>query len=308
MLQANYLMGRATFALVAGKIVQYGATFLAIYFLRDSGSSANLGLVFAATLAGSIVTTGLSLWFVRQHIQWQWHIDRTFMFHLLRISLPFGVINIVNNLYFRFLPDYFAQSSLTGSQFATFNISFRLAQVVSLVSTFLMFSVLPGFKEYIDAKHWHKAKSLYEKVWKILALAGVVLFVTGSLFGNFAIEILTHQKYVIPEFWFLLPLMLLLAAVSYGYDLVLITLFAMEDDLWFLKREFVALAITLGFSGFIVLSGDAVTKLWFIIGAALASESFIVVVGIFRIHWRFQNLPALPAHEKTDLSTEKSSD
>jgi hypothetical protein len=57
----------------------------------------------------------------------------------------------------------------------------------------------------------------------------------------------THQKYVLPEFWFVLPLMLLLAAISYGYDLILITLFALDKTRWLLSREYTAFTLALLF-------------------------------------------------------------
>src|SRR5690606_16556068 len=147
---------------------------------------------------------------------WDWPL----ILNILKLSLPFGLINIFNSLYFRFLPDYFAHQVLSDLQFSSFNISFRISQVLSLASTFLMFSVLPGLKQYIDQKHWEKATILSKKITLIMIASGLALFIFGSLLGPFAIELLTHKRYFLPEFWFLLPTMLLLTAVSYSYDLV----------------------------------------------------------------------------------------
>jgi hypothetical protein len=41
--------------------------------------------------------------------------------------------------------------------------------------------------------------------------------------------------------------MLLLAAISYGYDLILITLFALDKTRWLLYREYIAFTIALIF-------------------------------------------------------------
>ena len=288
MLQANYLMGRATLALVAGRVANFLLTLLLIRFVLLPGSAVSVFLLFAATFTGSVLTAALSIYFVRKKIDWSWGFNKPLIRKIFLASLPFGIINIINNLYFRFLPDYFAQGALSDAQFGSFNITFRIAQVLSLFSTFLMFSVLPGFKEYIDLKHWQKARALFGRIWKILLAAGVALVVGGSIFGGFAIELLTHKKYILPEFWFILPLMLVLAAVSYGYDLILITLFAMEKDSWLLKRELLALTLALLFFCFSNVAESVQVKLFLIILASIAGESFMVIMGTLKIRKSFQ--------------------
>ncbi len=288
MLQANYLMGRANLALVAGRIVQYFGTLYLLKNVLVSGDIASVWMLFIAVLGGSIVAMGLSLFFVAKKIEWNWVFSGALCLKIFAASLPFGIINIINSLYFRFLPDYFAQQALTDAQFGSFNVSFRIAQVASLVSTFLMFSVLPGFKQYIDEKHWHKAHALFKNIWKILLALGVLLFIGGWLFGSVGIELLTHKKYFLPEFWFVLPLMLFLAAVSYGYDLILIILFAMEEDFWLIKRELFALALALAVFGLSYAVTGIELKLLLIVVAAIAGESFMVLGGIFKIRKLFR--------------------
>ncbi|MGE3278907.1 MAG: oligosaccharide flippase family protein [Candidatus Altimarinota bacterium] len=278
-LQANYRMGRATLALVLGKMVSTGM----IYFLITQYSATDIPFLLAASVSGSIFTAFLSVFFVVRTIDWQWSIDRTFMWEILKVSIPFGIINILNNLYFRFLPDYFAHRILSGAQFATFNISFRIAQVFSLFSTFLMFSVLPGLREYIDGQHWGKVKVLYQRVGWLLLVTGVLLVAIGSWFGPFMIELLTHKKYFLPEFWFVLPMMLLLAAISYGYDFILITLFALDKDLWILKRECLALSMALLVFLSSLLVDGVQLKLLLILLGAIVGEGVMVWWGVRKV-------------------------
>lgn len=61
------------------------------------------------------------------------------------------------------------------------------------------------------------------------------------------LTLVTNKEYFLPEFWFVLPLMLLLAAISYGYDLILITLFAFDKTKWLLSREYIAMSVALIF-------------------------------------------------------------
>jgi O-antigen/teichoic acid export membrane protein len=103
------------------------------------------------------------------------------MWTIFKAGLPFGIINLINSLYFRFLPDYFGHLALTETQFATFNLSFRIAQIVSLFSTFLMFSALPGIREYIDQKHWQKVRLLYSRIVLTMVISGGIVVIFGSL-------------------------------------------------------------------------------------------------------------------------------
>ena len=221
-----------------------------IRFLDTSTATGDLrGIVSVlfTLIVGSFVTFVMSFYFVAKKIHLHWHINWDFMWSIFKAGLPFGIINIINSLYFRFLPDYFSHLALTSSEFATFSISFRIAQIMSLLSTFLMFSALPGIREYIDQKHWQKVRILYSKILLVLASAAIIVFIFGSLLGPTMLTLITNKEYFLPEFWFVLPLMLLLAAISYGYDLILITLFAFDKTKWLLSREYIALSVALLF-------------------------------------------------------------
>ena len=152
----------------------------------------------------------------------------------------------------------------------------------NLLSTFLMYSVLPGMREYIQKKDWGNVKKLYGKTTKFLAACGVILVLIGSFAGPFLIEILTHKKYVLPEYWFVLPMMLLLAAVSYGYDLVLVTLFALEEDMWILKLEVVSLIAACAVFSLSLLEMSLVWKIFIIIAGAIVGETVITVAGLYK--------------------------
>lgn len=195
MLQANYLMGRATLALVLGRVISLIALYLIIRYTDTTTMSdfSAVMIIFASLVAGSLATFLLSFYFVVRKIHLNWTIDRDFMWSIFRTGLLFGIINVINSLYFRFLPDYFSHLALTSAEFAIFNISFRISQIMSLLSTFLMFSALPGLREYIADKHWQKLRKLYSKIVLVLGSAGVGLIVFGSLLGPTVIKLVTNE-------------------------------------------------------------------------------------------------------------------
>ncbi len=195
MLQANYLMGRATLALVLGRVISLIALYLIIRYTDTTTMSdfSAVMIIFASLVAGSLAIFLLSFYFVARRIHLNWTIDRDFMWSIFRTGLLFGIINVINSLYFRFLPDYFSHLALTSAEFAIFNISFRISQIMSLLSTFLMFSALPGLREYIADKHWQKLRKLYSKIVLVLGSAGIGLIVFGSLLGPTVIKLVTNE-------------------------------------------------------------------------------------------------------------------
>lgn len=285
MLQANYLMGRAVFAQIMGRLANLGIVSLLIHLASTSAP-----IFFLAPLSASIVTVLLSLLFVRLRIKFTWKIDKKLIWMLFITALPFGIINIVNNLYFRFLPSFFAAKALTDAQFASYNISLHIATTVSLLSTFLMFSTLPAFKRSLRDKHFRRAKTLYKTIQKGLLALALATVVFGTWLTPFAISLVSDKDYFIQELWFILPLMLVLASVSYFYDLVLITLFAFERELWYLKWEFFALLISAIVLISSVLPTDTVTKTLIILTGAIAGESIMVLLGTWRIRKEFAKL------------------
>lgn len=279
LLQAHYKMGRATAALIMGRL----SNLLLILILTQSYETGTAPFFFLGPLFGALITAGLSLYFVRRQISWIWEIDAQLLKTLLWTSLPFGIINIFNSLYFRFLPSYFASQSLSDSQFASYTVSLHLATTASLLSTFLMFSSLPELKQALRDKQEYRIKDLLKMLSKSLLTAGILLVLAGTWLAPLLIETVSGKAFIVPELWFVFPLLLILAAISYFYDLVLITLFALEHDLWFLKREAVALTLAVGLLTTSLFMPQVELKITMVLVSAIAAESLIVALGAKKI-------------------------
>lgn len=265
-MQVHYIMGRATLALLLGRLTNLITIIALIHF----NISKDANLFFLAPLIATFVTASLSLFFVKQKINLTWKLDPALMKTLLFSSIPFGLINIVNNLYFRFLPSYFAAKILLNGEYASYNVSLHISSYAALVSTFLMFSILPVLKS--------KPAELFKLSKKILTILGIVLVIFGSILSPILIKLLTGKEYFIEKLWFVLPMLLLLAAISYLYDLVLINLFAFNQEKWFLKRE--VLALTLASIFFLI--GWQTSSIATIITGAIAGESLMVFMGLHK--------------------------
>lgn len=279
MLQANYKMGRATIALILGRLINLGVIVLLIVL----NTAPHAPLFFLGPLAGAVVTAGISFLFVGLNLRFVWKWNGELLKLLLFGSIPFGIINILNNLYFRFLPSFFAARTLTEEQFAHYNLSLHFAITASLLSTFLMFSSLPALKRAIKAHERDTVKQVFRKLKHAFLLLGLALVLGGALLGPWALTLLSGEEFILPELWFILPLLLLLASFSYFYDLVLITLFAFEKEIWFLKRECLALGVALLILSSLFLISSPLPVTLIILTSSLAAEATIVVLGLRKI-------------------------
>lgn len=160
MLQANYLMGRATIADLVGRVVNYGMIVWLVHGMTGTALGMNqVAFLFIAPLVSTIITAALSLIFVMPKLEWSWKIDRRFMLKILWAGLPFGLINIINSLYFRFLPDYFAHMGLTDEQFGSFSIWFRGgANCESFFHVFDVFGVA-GFERVFGRRPYSESQA-----------------------------------------------------------------------------------------------------------------------------------------------------
>jgi len=279
MLQANYWMGRATVALIAGRLMNLAVLKLLIF----GGGALSAPFFFLAPLTAAAFTAGLSLFFVHQKLHFVWKLDSALLKMLLLSSLPFGIISVINSLYTRFLPSYFAAQTLTSDQYGSYNLTLHLAATASLLSTFVMFSTLPALKRAIKEHKPDTVKQLLKNTKRAFFLLGTGLVVGGSLLGPWTLQLLSGRDFIKPELWFLLPLLLLLAAISYFYDLVLIVLFAFDQEIWFLKRESLVLGLTLPILSLTYFSTSSTANLWIILSSSLLAETTIVLLGLRKI-------------------------
>lgn len=280
MLQANYMMGRSVFAITLGRAME-------ILILLQLAAHLSPATYFLAPLAGSIVALSLSLGFVRMRIRLKWTHNWDHIKLFLFSAIPFGIINIFNNLYFRFLPDLFASKALTEEQFSHFHLSNVMAQTAAIFSTFLMFSILPSFKASLEDKKYKQAHELYNKARLLLLGLAIITIIGGTALGPFALKLISGPEFYQAALWYVIPALFLLASISFFYDLVLITLFAQEKDVWFLKREVLALSLAGCFFLLSLLPKDPHARMSLVLLGALLGESLIVGLSLRKIRSEF---------------------
>ncbi|QQR55348.1 oligosaccharide flippase family protein [Candidatus Peregrinibacteria bacterium] len=284
LLQAHYKMGRATLALLLGRLTNLAVIGALSSTLNNTPEDFNLSLFLLGPLLAALVTLGLSFLFARQILKPKWTLNKTLLKDLFLSSLPFGIINILNNLYFRFLPGAFLVTVLSNSHFGIYNLNMHLSATLSILSTFFMFSVLPKLEQSLKKNDLKAAKLLYQSAKRILGLAALALVGLGTWLGPWALSLVSNKDFLDPETWFFLPLLLILTGVSYFYDLALLTLFALKDELWWMKREVLALSIGLLFGLSIVLlpHSTGLASVLILTGAIVA-EGSIAFLGMRRI-------------------------
>lgn len=279
-LQVHYRMGRATLALLAGRLLNlgliYGLTH-GIGFL-DSVSTAHF---FLAPLLSAVLTLALTFYFARQVLKPKWKFEKTVLKDLLWTSIPFGVINITNNLYFRFIPSILLAKILSNSTYGLYDLSLSISATVSLLSTLFMFSVLPKLKHHLSEKNWKKSRALYKNARTLLMVGFIGVVTVGTWLAPLALTLVSSKDFLDPVYWFILPLLLMLAGVSYFYDLAFLTLFALDKDLAWMKQEILVLVGSLGlFTIAFKFGSTAPAQTILILTTAIIAEATMAVWGM----------------------------
>lgn len=280
LLQAQYKMGRSMVALLSGRVLELCILFSIISFWPEASTP----LYFLAPLSASVLTCLIVLVFVSRSIKWRFTFQKETQWQLFISSLPFGIINVLNGLYFRYFPSLVLATTLSESQFSSYSLQHQMVMTASLFSTYLMYSSLPALHQAIREKNTQLAQNLLKRLRQFLLGLGVAMVLLGKLLGPWALSIISgsseYLNFTIPG---VLLLLLILGAISYFYDLVLVSLLAFEKELWQLKIE--ALAVGLGLLGIFIASRGFPTNLtvYITLASAILAQSFVVLLGLRRL-------------------------
>ncbi len=272
--QANYWMGRFTLIQISGRILEW---ILVSHFSQTAPDGLHF---FLAQVANATWSLTLATILISTKLKLKLQLNFTLLKTLFLGSLPLGIINIVNNLYYRFLPSYFLSQLFSDAEYGRYSLLLTICGQLALLSTLLMFSTLPILKSSLDEGHGRRVHELLNKTGKLLGGLGVLMVVSGSILGPHLIGLISSSDFKGAELGVILPIMLSITAISWLYDFVLIGLFALNQESWFLKQELIALAI-----GFIGMSFAASPLL--VLTSALAALSFSVFQGLRRIKTSF---------------------
>ncbi len=283
LLQAHYKMGRATLALLLGRVTNLGMVYALSQRLLLNPESTPVELFVLAPLLASVVTLCASFLIAQRTVKPIWSLNIQLLKELFWTSLPFGIINILNNLYFRFIPSAVLAKKLSEEQFGVYSLSLHLASTVSLLSTLFMFSVLPELEKHLKNKDWDKARTLYKNAKLFLSIGFVAVVGLGTWLAPWAISLVSSKDFISPETWFLLPMLLVLAGVSYFYDLAFLSLFALKQEIWWLKRELLALGLCLIFVLATTFTAESGGAAMLILTGAIAAEAAMAHWGMKRL-------------------------
>jgi O-antigen/teichoic acid export membrane protein len=291
-LQAHYKMGRAVIAHWMGRLAQLLALVLLTLNPENILSNADPSIFFLAPLAASAMSLTWSLGFVAKNLgldalkeTWRQKIvDLKFMKGMLLSSLPFGIINLINNLYYRFLPSLLIAKMVTEAVYGSYSLTLHMAGTASLLSTLLMFSSLPKISQSLEWGLLQEARDLYHRLKNSLWALSIVMVISGSLLAPLAIPLVSNSSFLVNGYGFILPMLLVLTAASYLYDLAMLTLFGLKQEMWFLKREPLALLLASGFFlvAYFVLD-NPILQVSFTLLGAIAGESLMAALGMWRL-------------------------
>lgn len=168
------------------------STLIAVYIaiILDWGLIGIIG----AILFGSIITVLPRVIIARRYIQLKLAFDKSICLWLLKLALPLGLVFILNNIYFKIDSQMLYLLSTTRDA-GLYGIAYRLLETTLFVSAFVVAAITPTLSRTIESDN-KAAQNLVSRSFEILLAAGLLLFVSLSIFSKEVILLISDSSYL----------------------------------------------------------------------------------------------------------------
>lgn len=128
-------------------------------------------IVMFAGLAGNIVMTGLTWWYASRwhHIHFAW--DKSYIVHILKISLPYGLALFLNVIFFKvdiILLSIMEPRDIADTAIALYSLPMKIVEVGMMYGTVFLNSLLPVLTLALERHDHARARSLIKKAFLLL--------------------------------------------------------------------------------------------------------------------------------------------
>lgn len=178
--------------IAVAELVSKISTLLAVYI----AITLDWGLVgiIGAILFGSLMAVVPRVVVARRFIQLKLAFDKSICIWLLKLALPLGLVFILNNIYFKIDSQMLYLLSTTRDA-GLYGIAYRLLETTLFISAFVVAAITPSLSRNIGSNR-QVAQHLISRVFEILLAAGLLLFVSLSIFAKQIIIFISDPSYL----------------------------------------------------------------------------------------------------------------
>lgn len=150
--------------------------------------------IISAILFGSIVATVPRILIARRFIKLKLAYNMKIWAWLLKLALPLGLVFMLNNIYFKIDSQLLYLLSTTADA-GFYGIAYRLLETTLFVSAFIVAAMTPTLSRTIESDI-KTAQNLISRVFEVLLAAGLLLFISLSIFAPEIIILISDSSYL----------------------------------------------------------------------------------------------------------------
>lgn len=200
-MQARMQMEFYLVSFVWGKLLHLWLIAYVCLFLFSSESVLSLRFlfVFIAWLLSVIAMTFANYWYLSQKVRIRFLYDISYIKKLFFDSLPYGIALFLSVVYFKvdiLLLSFFEPWELWDISIALYSVPMKIVEVLMVLGTFYMNSLLPSLTEMYDKKNFQKITQITSLSLKILISFWLFIYSMSQLFARDILTVLANESYI----------------------------------------------------------------------------------------------------------------
>ncbi len=197
LMQSQMKMEFSFISTVSGKILNLIAVSVVCMYMLDVWEGRVLLCIFTIATLSLIVTTYMNYLYARNicSIRLLW--DREYIYHIFRISLPYGIALFLSVVYFKIdvIMLWILEWEGANTSIALYSLPMKIIEVLMVVWGFYLNSLLPTLTQKIH-NHISEVQEIVRLSCKFLGSLGICIYVFSVLFWWSILTLIATPEYL----------------------------------------------------------------------------------------------------------------
>ena len=161
--------------------------------------------ILFAWFLGISLTTGMNFFYAKKIAPISFEFDLDYIKHIIKISLPYGLALFLSVVYFKIdiiLLSILEPQDKADISIALYSLPMKVVEVLMVIWWFYLNSLLPSLTNLFKEWEHRKLTEILDISFKFLFSFAMIIFVIGSLFRKYTVEIIANDSYLNPEHLF----------------------------------------------------------------------------------------------------------
>lgn len=202
LMQANMKVEFSAVTLIIWKLVNLFWTALVAYFLypkefiENSDYFTPFIYIMIVWVISVFINTILNYFYARKIIKFSFAWDFSYIKHIFKISLPYGIALFLSVVYFKMDVMLLSIIEKSDENIALYTLPMKIVEVIMVIWWFYMTSMLPSLTKTFKEKNFLELKNLIDVSFKVLFMFSSMVFTLWILFRDYIILIVANKEYL----------------------------------------------------------------------------------------------------------------